>query len=476
MPDERLTRTLQENALTLLVWDDVNGKVVANLVDPNLFEGDYAVIAEKAIDYWRQHNQAPKQHAPDLVSDILDDPHNRKAPTFRRMLIAMLALSETINAAYVLSKLGDFVMVQKMKGATLRAAEELNARQELAIEDVKTIWNEMLRARDVNFDPGLRLNEVGRVVEFLKKQYGEFSTGIEELDNRHIVPFRAGVMLFIGGAGTGKSWFMIAVGRRALQDRKRVVHISLEMGQEEMAARYYQSIFSLTKRQTEIEVATMDFDRFNQLKGFSTRTVRPDFTFEHPDLQMELEARVEHFGERFGNLVIKRFPPSALTMDGLRAYLDNLEISEGFIPDLAILENIGLMKTDPKNPRISLGRAFQDFRGVCVERNMAGVAAHQASKAGVQARQVRSTHAAEDWSLIGTADQVVTFSGTDAERRLGLGRLYVDKSRNEADKFGVLLVQSYDLGQFCIQSALMPSKYWDLMPKDAGEEDEDDDD
>ena len=247
------------------------------------------------------------------------------------------------------------------------------------------------------------------------------------------------------------------------------------MSAEEKAQRYYQAMFSLSKRQAEVEVAMLEYDRFGQLKGFGKRMVRPDFTFENPDLQMELEARIEHFGERFDNMIIKRFPPRSLTMDGLRAYLDNLEISEGFIPDMLILDYIGIVKTDPKNPRTSLGRMFEEFRAVCVERNLAGVTAHQISKAGAQARMATAMHVAEDWSLIATADQAVTYSSTNAEHRLGLARLYVDKSRNEQDKFSVLMTQSYTIGQFCMSSVLMPPKYFEIMPKGAEEAEDDDD-
>jgi hypothetical protein len=433
------------------------------------------VVAEKAIDYWRQHSQAPKQHTPDLISDILDDPQNRKAQTFKRILVAMIALSETINAVYVLSKLSDFVMTQKMKAATLRAAEELNARQELAIEDVKTIWNEMLRVRDVGFDPGLRLSDVGRVVDYLQKQHSEFTTGIQLLDQQHIVPFRGGVMLFLGAAGMGKSWFLTTIGKTALGSRKRVVEVTLEMSAEEKAQRYYQSMFSLTKRQAEVEVVNLRYNRFGKLEGFDWRTVRPGFTFEDPDLRMELEVRVEHFGERFTNMVIKQFPTRSLTIDGLRVYLDNLEISEGFIPDILILDYVGIMKTDSKNPRISLGHVFQEFRGLCIERNIAGVTVHQISKAGAQARTARGYHAAEDWSLNATADMVITYSSTDAEHRCGLGRLYVDKARSESDKFSVLMTQSYPIGQFCLNSVKLPSNYFEIMPQEDAETEEDDD-
>jgi DnaB helicase-like protein len=475
MASERLSTALQENILTTLCHDDTNGKVILNLVDPALFEGDYRTVAEKAVEYWRQHGQAPKQHIGDLLSDILEDTGNRKAQTFRRILVNMLQLMESINTGYVLTQLRSFVRMQKLKGAILRSAEQLNSQQELAIGEVEAIWNELLRARDFAFEPGLRLTEPERIIEYLQTRHTEFSLGIQVLDERYIVPYRGGVLLFLAAAKRGKSWFLCNVGWNALMQRKKVVHISLEMPAEEVGMRYYQKAFSITKREAEVEVRTFKYDRFKQLVGFDIEKMRPDFTFESEYLRDELNARLDHFGKRMENLVIKKFPIRSLTPDGLRAYLDNLEITENFIPDMLILDYIGIMKTDARNHRVSLGRIFEEFRGIIEERNLAGITVHQISKAGAEAATAKSTNVAEDWSMIGTADQVAVFSQTEAEKRWGLGRLYVGQARGEGDGFGCVMTQSYATGQFCVDSIYLPPRYFDLIPDEKDQEVEDED-
>ena len=81
MAEQRITKSLQENIVTLIAHDDIHGKIIVNTLDPALFEGELRTIAERCVDFWRQNNCAPKQHTQDLVTDILDDPHNRKANT-----------------------------------------------------------------------------------------------------------------------------------------------------------------------------------------------------------------------------------------------------------------------------------------------------------------------------------------------------------------------------------------------------------
>ena len=77
---------------------------------------------------------------------------------------------------------------------------------------------------------------------------------------------------------------------------------------------------------------------------------------------------------------------------------------------------------------------------------------------------------AEDWSKIATADNVLTYSQTKYERPLGLARLFVSNGRNDEDKFEILILQSYAIGQFCLDSTYMYNQYWAKINKLADEE------
>ena len=472
--NEKFTTTLMENVITLLAYNDEQGKVIAGLIDPALFEGEYRLLAERIIRYWQQFSEAPKVHTADLLDDILDDPHNRKAQTYRRILTNMLALSDSMNTTYVVEQVRTLSRMQRLKAAILKSAEQLNSKQQHAIGEVEDIWNELLRGREMDYDPGVRLTDIDRVLNYLQIQQSEFKTGIGELDKHNIVPYRNGVMLWLGAAKSGKSWALTHVGKHAVMQRKKVVHVSLEMSAEEVTQRYFQSLFAVPKRQAELKITTLDMDD-GKLVGFGEEIIDPEFTFQTPYLREELETRLVWNGRRFDNLLIKRFPTRGLTVNGLRGYLDNIEVSEKFIPDMLILDYIGIMQTDAKNHRISLGRTLEDFRGLCVERNIAGVTAGQISKAGAEAFQPSSTHVAEDWSLIGTADTTVVLAKTNSEHQLGLARLFVSNARAEQDRFGCIITQNYPTGQFCLESAYLRPSYFDKLKEALGEEEESDD-
>ena len=78
-------------------------------------------------------------------------------------------------------------------------------------------------------------------------------------------------------------------------------------------------------------------------------------------------------------------------------------------------------------------------------------------------KNAQHTDVAEDWSKVQTADNIIVYNQTDAEKSVGCARLFVAKARNEEDGFSILINQQYKTGQFCLQSAIMRSKYDDML-------------
>ena len=460
----------QQNLLTLLCHSDEHGKVVANLVDANLFEGDYRIVAEKAIEYWRQQGQAPKSHTADLFDDIFDDPQNCKAPTFRRILIAMLRLNdEGINAAYVLSQVNKFVRMQKFKGAILRSAEQVNAQQEMAIEEVEKIWIDLLHTNRTTFDVGVRLDDVDHLLKYLAdREQSEFVTGIPILDKRRVVPTRETVMVLLGGPGAGKSWWQVHLGREALVMRKKVLHVTLELSAAETQKRYYQMFLAVPAWDNHLrsDCTKLLLDEHGQLTGFGRKEIVAKFSMQTPNIDKQLR-ELSAYVPSLKNLLIKHFPTRSLTVQGLRQYLIQLEATN-FLPDLIIVDYAGIMHTDAKDHRIQLGRLVEDLRGLASERKVAISTAQQINREGSKATVVGMEHVAEDWSIAGTADFMLTLSRTDEEKRRQLARLYVHKNREGEQDFGVVLAQHIPHGQFKLTSCDLDLKqYLDLLePKD----------
>lgn len=461
MAADPYNRGQAQNLVTILALDPNHGKIVAQLLEPDLLEGPLRLISERCVKFWKKYKTAPgKAHLADLFSDITDKPDSRQATAYKRILRQMTILSEEVNTEYVVRTLQNTSRIQRLKGALLKAAE-VAQRPDADAADVDAVLAEIARTREFQFDPGLKLTDIDKVLDYLESHFSEFSSGVKILDDKHVNPARGDVLLFLAPTRRGKSWFLSNVAKHGLLLRKNVVLFTLEMSGEQHMLRMYQNLFGLPRHAEPIELFELDTDERGRFTGASSVTVNPKVSLDSKNLRKFLKAslatpRVKRLHNR---LRIARFPPRSLTVDQMRGYLDTLEASEGFIPDMIVLDYIGIMATDVKNHRLSQGRVMEDFRAVCVERNAAGVTAAQTSKQGEKAYQVKITHVGEDWSLVQTADVALTFSQTPAERARGLARLWVDKCRNEADNWGAVITQAYAMGQFSLQGAYLGREY-----------------
>lgn len=478
MSNERFALSLQQDLLTLAVHSDEHGNTIVKMVPSNLFEGDYKTIYERAVSYWKQYSKAPQQHIADLLSDILDNKQDRRGQTYRNILVQMLEVKDQINPQFVLNNMNSFIRVQRMKSVILESAEQLEAKGVNGLAEVEATWQSFLKETDhLQMDPGIKLSEFDRVLEFTENLSNEFQTGIKELDEGFVVPMRGKLWILLAAAKKGKTWALVQLGKMAFMQRKKVLHVSLEIEAEEVVQRYYQSLFGASKRDDITRVSSFEYDRRGDLARITTHSEEVPFTFKSEAIREELEARIAHYNSRADYLRVKRFPMRSLTVDHLEAYLEYLETVEGFVPDLVAVDYLGIMKTDPKNHRISLGRLVEDFRGLAQKRNFAAVSVHQVGRVAADIDIVKSTHIAEDWSVICTADFALTYSQTAAERKLNLARLFVDAGRSEADKFGVLITQNYKIGQFVIESTRLSDSYADIidgMRPEVDDEGEDD--
>lgn len=469
-----LDKPLQESLLALLAYNDEQGGVVAKLLDPSSFEGDYAEIARRCIHYHLTYKRSPGIHIDDLFGDMLARRDDNKHITYRHVLTNLMKVREEgINVRFLLDKVKEFTRLQKTRQVLLDASQRLSSRQEKALDEVDSILEDLLRARRGDSSIGMRLTEIDRLFDHMKTRRSEFKIGIEQLDKADVCPVRGGVMLVLGPSGGGKSWFLVHLGKVALSFRYKVLHVTLEMSEEQVTQRYLQSMFTVSTKDIRTK-----FTHITEEKDEETGKTKPGFEFDNPMppqfrffnegdenfnvAREELQARFEWLGKKVDNLVIKRWAPSFMGARELSAHLDMLEMAEHFSPDLVIVDYLGLMKLNrarEKEYRHALGQALVDLRAIAVERNLAMVVAQQVSREGAQAKLTENVHVAEDWSLIGTSDCILTLSATNAEKTLGLCRVFVSKSRDERDKFGVLISQNYSLGQFVIDSTPMYAGY-----------------
>ena len=468
--------SLAENLLCGLCYNEEIAFHLLLTIQPDMFDGDGAkLIAARAMEYIRKYNTVPGIHLNDLFeSELRRTDDSGKA--YNRIFAAMASAAQNLQPAYILDTLDQFVELSRIKK---KLDDAKKAWEQNDVEAAKLAMSH--QDMQVSFDHGIWLHKPEEALRFLNKTEDEnFSSGIEELDKRGIRPARKTLTVMIAPPKSGKSWAMINQGKANLARRKSVMHITTENSEELTAKRYIQAFYAMATTNT----GSIRLPTFNKTEGggisFELKTLMKDPEVLNESQRIPLTNKLSELARR-PPLLIKEFPSGTLTIPMLNAFLDVMERTQGFKPDLLIVDYPKLMKLDQRNYRLDLGRIMIELRGIAVARNIAVTTVMQGSKKAATAHVVTSTMASEDYSMVGTADTIITYSQTPQEKKIGLARILVDSARDAADAYLVMISQSYATGQFCISSAFMTAfleseaQAFMSPPSNKSENDDDDD-
>jgi len=453
----RLTTAIQEALITLACFGTrEETSLVFSLVQPKTYDTYYRDIALSAREYFDKYNASPGEHTLDLI-DVLKERNPDNKEIYDSIYESLLDTKDGINSEYVISQAQSFSRYQNLKLGISTALDLLQAEK---LNEAESALNNSMKQTSNLFDSGTMLSDTSRALRFLDIQDNSFACGIPEIDSVGLGPARKRLHLFMALSGYGKSWWAVHLAKTCMMQRLKVLYVTLELSEEEVTQRVFQSLFSIAKRKQTIPVNYLEKDELGRFIN-----LEPGEIVDRPYLGQEkirsyLVSKMKKFGNKFP-LIVKEFPTGSLTIRELKAYLDMLESAKNFIPDIIIIDYADLMKIDKNNQRVEIGELYKDLRGIAMERNVAMATLSQSNRSGIGRKVLTAKHTSEDISKISTSDIVITFNQTvPGERDLGLARLYVEKGRTDKDKFTVLISQAYASGQFCLDSCNMTSDYW----------------
>jgi replicative DNA helicase len=437
---------LEESVLTGLVWsDELAPQIIIRLKAEDFSSRQYQRVARQAITHLERYGKAPGAHMPELLSRDLT--RGSEGQLLRMLLQGMEQVAPRLQSSFVLEHLDDFLETRQIQKAIELASDALQ-RGELKVAREAIQQQQSIKQEG---SPGVYLHEADKMLSFLNRSADSgFTSGVDTLDQFGATPARKTMLLFLAPPKKGKSWFVVNCGKRNLMHRKSVLHITLENSWELTAQRYAQAINAMTSdADATIRVTRFKKDDLQRLASIELDSIEAEAISRG---NKEKIARKLKAFERRPKLLIKEFPMSTLTVGQLTAYLDYLERVEKFKPDLLLIDSPNRMAMDSRNLRTDLAQIFARLHGVASSRNMALVCVHHGNRGSATAKTVTSTMSSEDYTVIGIADLIITYSQTSREKTKGLARLLVDGARNARDNFSVMITQAYDIGQFCLDS------------------------
>jgi replicative DNA helicase len=461
---DTLPRSLQESILAALLFDERQGAAISVQVTSSHFDESYRDVAEQALKYRALYNKpVGKTHIDDVFIEQLRAP--KTGQHFRRLLSGLIDIADGINGAYLVTRTSEHIRRQELKAAILRAGERYKQGGEALVSDVEAILQAGLQSKANVLNPGLYFNNVDRVLQTLDRHGPDFPLAIKELDAAGVGLAAKELFLYIAPKGTGKTWFCVHVDKQAYMHNQKVLHLSLEVSEDIVAARCAQALFHGSWDDV-YEFTEFEADERGRIVSWTAGKKKPALNFRSDKARDRLRSEMLAHGSRLGHILIKEFPENTLTVPQLTSFLDYLEQTEKFIPTVLIVDSPYLMKIDPRYYVQELGQHVAGLHGLAKQRNIALLCTHQSQRGGIKAAHVRSTHAAQSIAAVWTATNVVTYSQIEAEERRGFARLKVEHARNVRGGMEIVMAQAYSVGQFCTMSAYVSKGYWDRLGED----------
>jgi replicative DNA helicase len=278
---------------------------------------------------------------------------------------------------------------------------------------------------DRNFEPGLdyfdTFEERYARMQAEEETRERFTSGFDRIDDALLGGgcHRGEIYSWIGLSGSGKSLALVGAAlQNVIRLGKRVLYISLEMGEDAIAERF------------DAQISGVDINHLQENKD----RVKAAFETHVKDKE---DKRL---------LIIKQFPAGSMTVATLRAYMQQLQMV-GFVPDLLVIDYIGEMKDYPGMPTYeSRYKIVRDLRGLATEENICIFTAMQPNKDAREAQKkdgglhggdgvIDDTNLADSYGQIRPLDGCWSINQMQAEKDAGIARIFVIKHRHGKSRF-----------------------------------------
>ena len=205
--------------------------------------------------------------------------------------------------------------------------------------------------------------------------------------------------------GRGKTTFLISLGAAAVEAGYNVLHVSLENNEKQI------------------------------LRNYDLRLLKKSMDYIKENVDKSIAAMFNIKKYRKGQLKVKKYPTKSVTVNTIRALLDQLKAVEGFIPDVLIVDYGMLLKpiTNYSDKRTSIESTYEDLRAVADDYDLALWTAAQGNRGALSKKIVTMTDLAECFAIGNTCDIMVSLCQTAKEKSQGDMRLFLAKVRDNAD-------------------------------------------
>jgi KaiC/GvpD/RAD55 family RecA-like ATPase len=360
----------------------------SGIIKPSYFDPSLKKTVKFMQEYFTKYKDVPKLGAVKAETGItLED----------------LGKIEKSDMNYVSTEVEEFCRNRAITEAILQGPDLLEKG------DFGEILRTLRDAISVGLQRDLGMDYFANPEERMKRTHdtsARISTGIQELDDLIGGGMsRQELLMFAANSGGGKSMNMLNIAKNFLAQGLHGVYISLEMSEDVVSKRLDSMITKIAQE--------------NLLRELT-----------------KAANLVEKASETYGKFRVKRMPENRTNINTIRSWLQQLEQTEGFVPDFICVDYLDIMGT---TMNISLDNLFikdkyvtEEVRSLGFDYNAIMISASQLGRTAIEADKLNQAHIQGGISKINTADYVIGIKQDDLMK--AAGEIYYEclKSRNSS--------------------------------------------
>ena len=416
----------QENILQYAVTDNNGYRILSIIKDYYFTLVEHQVVAAAIKDFFKKKKKLPKSKA--ILTEYLRRFLNNKS------ISDLLAQEDRAKVKALVSRLyrghvkdGDEVLDQTLKFARYIELKETLENVDLKNFDHYEIFSSSIQ-KAIRLGTEFKENKGSLLIANIRdRQYRRKIQDeviplplrqLNSLTNAGGYP-KGSVIVIMGPEKEFKTGTLINIARLGLRQRRKILYVDLENGQDNLTTRLEQSI----TRKTKIEILRGEFD--------------------------ELVQREFRKYKRLGAEVdVKRFPAHSTTTAHIQAYVDDQYADLGLKYDEVIIDAPHLMGSldNIKEEEQRISNVFVEVKNF-TERNQfdrCWCAAHTKREAEKRfPTKFMSSDIAKCMDITRTVDVILGYNRSEVDIQLGTSRLEIVDQRDGVSHGSIVLKVDY---------------------------------
>lgn len=393
----KMGKNYQEKVVHALLQDYMFAEQMADVIQPKYFDVKYL---QDIVKSYYDHKIKYKTYPSTDILEVMLTRHESSDPLISVQIRDYLnkVKETTLNGdkGFIEESSLEFCKKQSLKDGLIKAIDMMESGN---YDSIQNVIKESLN-RGGPRDLGHDYTDVdGFAIRGQKSVRKPIPTGWPVIDAAFNGGWeRSTLTTFIAPTGAGKSMFLVNCGAAGVEQGLNVVYVTLEMADWKIGLRF-DSYYS------GVEINNVSDNQ------------------EH--VMNEVNGKVK------GRLFIKEWPTKTASVQTIRAYLQRLQATKEFIPDMLIVDYADLLRGSKgyADKRFELEGVYEELRALSQEFKIIVITADQTNRSGLDMEVVTIGQIGESYAKATVCDVIMTISRRMEDKQSDSGRLFLAKSR-----------------------------------------------